>query len=309
MNKQSNILVVGSSNTDMVVQVPHLPTPGETVLGGVFQQAAGGKGANQAVAAQRCGGHVAFVACVGDDALGAQAIHGYKKDGIDVNAIVVDKKEPSGVAIIVVNKEGENSIAVASGANMALTTDHIDQNKSRIEQSGIVLLQLETTLSIVQHTIELAAQSDTTIILNPAPAQPLSDELLSKVTILTPNETEASMLTNIKVTDADSAKQAAQWLLDKGVQHVIITMGGLGTFYMSATQQKMFTPFKVDPVDTTGAGDTFNGALAAALSQQKEMTDAINFAQAAAALSVTKRGAQPSVPTLAAVLEFLAAAP
>jgi ribokinase len=304
-----NILVIGSSNTDMVVQVPNLPAAGETILGGVFQQASGGKGANQAVAAKRCGGQVALLACVGDDSLGEAVLKAYQADGIDVSAVVVDPKAKSGVAIIMVNKDGENSIAVASGANDCLTVEHIEKNKALIEQAKVILFQLETPLPTIEKAIALAAAANKIIILNPAPAQALSDRLLSQISLLTPNETEASLLTGIAVCDATSAKKAAQCLLLKGVQQVIITMGELGVFYMDAKQAQMFPAFNVKATDSTAAGDTFNGALAAVLANQEEIFSCIHFAQAAAALSVQKSGAQPSIPCKQEVMDFLASRP
>ena len=305
MTTPHNILVIGSSNTDMVVQVPHLPTAGETILGGVFKQVSGGKGANQAVAAQRCGGQVAFIACVGTDDLGKQAIRVYEEDGIDVSAIVIDEQEKSGVALIFVNQKGQNSIAVASGANAKLSVEHITQYETLIEQADIILLQLETPLETIQHAVNIAAKLGKTVILNPAPGQKLPDELLNKVSILTPNETEASILTGIEVVDMASAEQAATILVRKGVQHVMITMGESGVFYLNGEGAQVSVAYKVNAVDTTAAGDTFNGALAAALVRQLPIAEAIQFAQAAAAISVTKSGAQPSVPMLAAVLDFM----
>jgi ribokinase len=292
MTTPHNILVIGSSNTDMVVQVPHLPIAGETILGGVFKQVSGGKGANQAVAAQRCGGQVAFIACVGTDDLGKQVIRVYEE-------------EKSGVALIFVNQEGENSIAVASGANAKLSVDHITQHQALIEQADIILLQLETPLETIQHAVNIAAKLGKTVILNPAPGQKLPDELLNKVSILTPNETEASILTGIEVVDMASAEQAATILVRKGVQHVMITMGESGVFYLNGDGAQVVEAYEVNAVDTTAAGDTFNGALAAALVCQRSIPEAIQFAQAAAAISVTKAGAQPSVPMLAAVLDFM----
>lgn len=300
-----NILVIGSSNTDMVVNTPRLPVPGETVLGGVFQQISGGKGANQAVAAQRCGGQVAFLACVGDDDLGKAVVAEYQKDGIDVSNIIVDSDSKSGVALILVNDDGENCIAVASGANNALTVQHVEDNAALIEQAEVILFQLETPLPTITKAIELAHEQKKTIILNPAPAQHLDDALLSKVSILTPNETEASILSGIDVIDEVTAERAARVLLKKGVEHVLITMGDLGVFYLNAKNTQMFPAYKVDAVDTTAAGDTFNGALAAGLARNKPFYTAVNYAQAAAAISVTQAGAQPSIPCGEAVVDFI----
>lgn len=303
--QQHNILVIGSSNTDMVVQVPHLPGAGETILGGVFKQVSGGKGANQAVAAQRLGGQVTFLACVGDDDLGKTVLSAYKQDGINVDSVVVTPEHKSGVALILVNAQGENCIAVASGANNALLKQHVDANKHLIEQADVILMQLETPLETIEHAVNIAHQNQKTIILNPAPAQALSDKLLSKITILTPNESEASLLTGIDVIDQDTAKQAAIILHHKGVKQVIITMGDLGVYYSDADQQQMMESYRVNAIDTTAAGDTFNGALAAALLRKKSLFPAISFAQAAAAMSVTKSGAQPSIPNYESVVEFL----
>jgi len=300
-----SIVVVGSSNTDMIIKVPHLPKAGETILGGHFSKAAGGKGANQAVAAARAGGEVYFIAKVGDDIFGESAVEGFVADNINVEHVLKDSEAPSGVAQIIVANDGENSIAVASGANARLSVDDINSAVEVIQSADILLTQLETPIETISAAIAIARQNDITVVLNPAPAQPLPDELLAKVSVITPNETEAEILTGVKVVDEASAAVATSALKEKGVETVIITLGSKGAFVDHKGKQYMVPGFKVEAVDTTAAGDTFNGALTVALSQKKPFKDAVKFANAAAALSVTKLGAQPSVPSLDLINEFL----
>jgi len=300
-----DIVVIGSSNTDMIVQTPHIPKPGETVLGGTFNTAAGGKGANQAVACARGGGQVTFVARVGNDMFGDQALQGFKRDGINVSYVTKDESAPSGVALIIVDDQGENSIAVASGANGNLSVSDVEDAAEDIKNAGIVLMQLETPIKTIEAAAALAVKNGVQVILNPAPAQPLSDALLQKITILTPNETEAEMLTGIAVQDEADAEKAAQALIDKGVTSVIITLGAAGAYVYSGEFKGMVPGFKVNPVDSTAAGDTFNGTLAVALAEGKALTEAVTFANAAAAISVTMLGAQPSAPTRDRVAQFL----
>lgn len=302
---KSNIVVVGSSNTDMIIKMDKIPVPGETVLGGEFTIAAGGKGANQAVAAARAGGKVGFVACVGDDMFGEQALEGFAKDSINTEYVFKDKQQPSGCALIFVAKDGENSIAVASGANARLTPEHIDLAKDKIISSEILIMQLETPLDTVKHTAQLASDNGIMVILDPAPAQQLDDDLLKHISILTPNESEAELLTGIPVEDEKSADKAASYLLAKGVNTVLITLGFRGAFVATEKIRKMITGLKVTAVDSTAAGDVFNGALAVSLSEKTPLIDAVRFANAAAALSVTKLGAQPSAPLRKEVEEFL----
>jgi ribokinase len=302
---KSNIVVVGSSNTDMIIKMDKIPVPGETVLGGEFTIAAGGKGANQAVAAARAGGKVGFVACVGDDMFGEQALEGFAKDSINTEYVFKDKQQPSGCALIFVAKDGENSIAVASGANARLTPEHIDLAKDKIISSEILIMQLETPLDTVKHTAQLASDNGIMVILDPAPAQQLDDDLLKHISILTPNESEAELLTGIPVEDEKSADKAASYLLAKGVNTVLITLGFRGAFVATEKIREMITGLKVTAVDSTAAGDVFNGALAVSLSEKTPLIDAVRFANAAAALSVTKLGAQPSAPLRKEVEEFL----
>jgi ribokinase len=300
-----SIVVIGSSNTDMSVHLARIPRPGETVLGGAFMSAAGGKGANQAVAAARAGGKVAFIARVGADALGSQALAGLRREGINVRCVVRDPRAPSGVALIFVGRDGENSIAVASGANARLVPADLKQATKLIRSAAVVVAQLESPLPTVQAAARMAARAGVPFILNPAPARALPDALLRQVAILTPNETEAELLTGITVTDAATAARAAAQLRQRGVGTVIITLGSRGAFLSGVGAQRLVPGFRVKAVDATAAGDTFNGALAVALAEAQDLPAAIRFANAAAALSVTRLGAQPSAPARHAIDRML----
>ena len=290
------IVVIGSSNTDMVIQLDHIPRPGETVLGGEFATAAGGKGANQAVAAARAGGKVTFVARVGRDMFGDQAIAGFQRDGVSTDFVFRESAAPSGVALIFVAKNGENSIAVAGGANQKLSPADVRKARKAIAHANVVVVQLETPLETVRAAVELAAGAGVQVILNPAPAQKLPGGLLRLVSVLTPNETEAELLTGIAVRDEATAAQAADRLLARGVQTVILTLGARGAFVATAMAKRLVSGFRMKAVDTTAAGDVFNGALAVALGEARPLLDAVRFANAAAAISVTRLGAQPSAP-------------
>jgi ribokinase len=290
------LVVVGSSNTDMIIKLDRIPRPGETILGGEFTTAAGGKGANQAVAAARAGGRVTFVARVGRDMFGDQAIAGFRKDRINVQHVLRDPAAPSGVALIFVAKDGENSIAVAGGSNGRLTPADVKKAEAAITSADALVMQLETPVETVTAAAQLAAKAGVTVILNPAPARELPDSLLKHVSILTPNEHEAELLTGVKVTDVSTAEQAASKLRDRGVRTVILTLGSRGALVATPDGAQAVSGFKVKAVDTTAAGDVFNGALAVALAEGREMIDAARFANAAAAISVTRMGAQPSAP-------------
>ncbi len=235
--KNGKIVVIGSSNTDMVVQSSHLPSPGETVLGDRFIMNPGGKGANQAVAAARLGGAVTFIAKVGDDVFGKEAVNGFQSHGIDTTFIGIDQASPSGIALIMVNDRGENCISVALGANAAMKTSDIDRAKEVIGQSSFVLIQLEIPLDVVEYTVEFARQEGIEVVLNPAPAQPLNDDMLSSLHMITPNETEVELLTNIKVINEVTARQAAMVMKDKGVDTVVITMGAQGAYALSDEEE------------------------------------------------------------------------
>ncbi len=303
----ASIVVVGSSNTDMIIQLDRIPRPGETILGGEFSTAAGGKGANQAVGAARAGGNVTFVARVGRDMFGDQAVAGFQRDGICVDHVLRDKTAPSGVALIFVAKDGENSIAVAGGANAKLMSADVKRAAKAIRSAAVVVMQLETPLETIEAAAALAARAGVRVILNPAPARPLPDSLLRLVSILTPNETEAELLTGIKVDDETGAAKAADKLRSRGVPTVILTLGPRGAFVADATGKQLVPGFRVKAVDTTAAGDIFNGALSVALAEGKPLPVAVRFANAAAALSVTRLGAQPSAPTRKEIEKFLRA--
>lgn len=290
------ILVIGSSNTDMVVKAARFCRPGETILGGEFFMFPGGKGGNQAVAAARLGGQVSLVAKLGNDIFGKNAIAGYEKEGIQTGYIFVDEQLPSGVALITVNEEGENTIVVASGANHSISNHDIDSALSVFEKADIILLQLEIPLPVVEYVIELAKKKNKKIILNPAPAQQLPGTFFENLFAITPNETEAEILTGIKVQEINSAAEAAKKFVEKGVQNVIITLGSKGAFVHAEGHTGLVEAPVVKAVDTTAAGDVFNGALAVALEKNSDWHSAARFACQAASLSVTRMGAQSSAP-------------
>ena len=291
-----SIVVVGSSNTDMVIKTAHLPAPGETVLGGTFFMSAGGKGANQAVAAQRLGGAVTFVAKVGTDIFGQQAVQNFMQEGIDISCIGTDEQQASGVALIMIGEAAQNCIAVASGANAALYPSDIKKAETKIATADAVLMQLEIPIETVAYVAALSKQHNRRLILNPAPATTLPDRLLTCVSIVTPNEGEAEILTGIKITSNESLQKAAAVLHQKGVQTVIITLGANGAFISSEGVEEHVPAPVVEAVDTTAAGDVFNGALAVALSEGQSLHDAVVFGCHAAALSVTRLGAQAAAP-------------
>jgi len=296
MNR-ARIVVVGSSNTDMVVKAERIPVPGETVTGGQFVMAAGGKGANQAVAAARLGAEVTFVARIGRDMLGDQAVEGYEKEGIVTDWIIRDPERHTGVALIMVDQQGENLIAVASGANHALTPADVERAAERIRAADAVMLQLETPMDTVQFTAQLAADAGVPVILDPAPAAPLDRSLIERVTYLTPNESEAERLTGLPVQDEASAREAAARLLQSGARHVIVTLGSQGALVAGPDGATLIAGYPVEARDSTAAGDAFNGGLAAALATGLSLEEAVRRANLVGALSVTRMGAQPSLPT------------
>lgn len=295
---QHKIIVLGSTNTDMVVQTSKFPAPGETILGGKFLMNPGGKGANQAVAAARLGGSVVFAGKTGNDLFGKQAIESLSKEGINTEHVLTDPEQASGVALITVDSHGENSIVVAPGSNNTLLPENLNSVLTIIDESDIILMQLEIPMQTIEFMARKAKDKNARVILNPAPAAALSNDLILNLDMITPNETEAGMLTGSQVTDVDSAFVAAQKLHDKGMQKVVITLGSNGAVFFDGKSKLHIPGLNVEAVDTTAAGDTFSGALVVAVSNGKPIEDAIDFANKAAAMSVTKMGAQASIPYL-----------
>lgn len=300
MNK---IICIGSSNTDMVVRSERLPRPGESVIGGGFVMAGGGKGANQAVAIARMGHKVIFAAALGEDMFGDEAIARYRQYGVDTSYIV-RKKTPSGIALIMVDAAAQNSISVALGANSELSVADVMPALDLIEPNDIVLMQLEIPMETVAACVAVAVAKGARVVLNPAPAAEVSADVLSKLYLITPNQTEAETLTGIEVRDEQSARAAAEALRAKGVERVIITMGGDGALLDDGGRVEMVPAFRVNAVDTTAAGDVYNGAICAALAEGCSLRDAMIFGSKASAISVTRIGAQPSIPTREEVDKF-----
>ena len=301
----ANIVVIGSSNTDMVVKTSRFPLPGETILGGMFFMFAGGKGANQAVAAARMGGKVSFVAKVGKDIFGEQAIKGFNNEGIDTTHISIDETTASGVALITVDAKGENEIVVAPGANNLLEEKNILSAEVAIAEAEIILLQLEVPIATVTFACRKAFELVKKVILNPAPACTLPAEIYPHLYLITPNETEASLLTGIEVIDEKSADVAADKLLSYGVENVIITLGSKGAYFKNKELSFLTTTEKVEAINTTAAGDIFNGAIAVSLAEGHSWQQAILLACKAATISVTRMGAQASAPLRSEVEEAL----
>ena len=302
----ATIVVVGSSNTDMVVKVPRLPEPGETVIGGDFVMAAGGKGANQAVACARAGVHVSFVGRLGNDAFGQRAVEGLERAQVNTDYVVTDPEAPSGVALIYVDADGENLIAVAPGANMRLTTEDIESARPVIERADCLLLQLETPIPAVERAVTIAHDADTLVVLNPAPAptEPVPPSILEWVDVLTPNRAEAGVLIGRAVRTLTDAREAAQELRNRGPRRVVITLGKEGALADDGEPVHL-PPYQVEAVDAVAAGDAFSAALAVALSEGMSFADACRSASAAGACAVTKLGAQPSMPTRADIEAML----
>lgn len=296
---RSKIIVIGSSNTDMVIRCKNMPRPGETVLGGEFMMNQGGKGANQAVACAKLGGNTTFIAKVGNDVFGAQTVDMLNLLGIDTSYISVSEVEPSGVALINVDSSGENSISVASGANGELSASDIDAADAAMREAGIVIMQLESPIETVTYAARKAKEYGATVVLNPAPApaEALPAELLRNVDILIPNTTEAEVISGIAITDEASELAAINKIHSMGVSTVIVTLGSEGALMCESGECVKIPSFKVKAVDTTAAGDTFCGAVCVALSEGQDKVSAVRFASRAASITVTRMGAQQSIPT------------
>ncbi len=294
MNKK--ILVIGSANTDMVIKTKHFPLPGETILGGKFMMNPGGKGANQAIAAARLGGQITFITKIGNDIFGRQALQQFLKEGVNADYVISDPDNPSGVALITVDEKGENTIVVAPGSNGTLSPEDVAKAEAVFAEVEIILMQLEIPMTTVLFAAEMAARYGKKVILNPAPAAPLPDDLYKNLYIITPNRSEAEALTGVSIKDLATAGQAAQKLHQKGISHVVITLGAEGAFAFNQNVAKLIPATPVVAVDTTAAGDVFNGALAVALSEGLALDAAVELANQAAAISVTRMGAQASAP-------------
>ncbi|MCG6214823.1 MULTISPECIES: ribokinase [Vibrio] len=303
MNK---LVVLGSVNADHVLQVPSFPRPGETLHGRNYQVIPGGKGANQAVAAARLNADIGFIACVGDDSFGINIRESFKLDGMNIRGVKMQPNCPTGIAMIQVSDSGENSICISAEANAKLTAEAIDPDLQHIRDAKYLLMQLETPLDGIVKAAQVAKEARTNVILNPAPARELPDALLSCVDVITPNETEAEVLTGITVTDDASAQLAADALHGKGIEIVMITLGAKGVWLSQNGRGTLIPGFRVQATDTTAAGDTFNGALVTGLLEEMPLESAIKFAHAAAAISVTRFGAQTSIPNREEVDAFLA---
>ena len=298
-----NICVIGSLNMDLVVNVDTMPKPGQTIIGSNFKEVPGGKGANQAVAMARLNGNVSMIGKVGEDGFGQTLINSLKNDKVDTTYIQTSKGA-TGVALITVDKNAQNSIVVSPGANFEVKEDDIDNNIEAIKNSDIVVLQLETPLNTIKYALNKAKELNKYTILNPAPAVKLDDEIIKNVDLLTPNETELEIISGVSIETEEDIQKAAQIMIEKGVKELIVTLGSKGSLYINKEKSMFKKAYKVEAMDTTAAGDSYTGALAVALSQDKNIEDAMDFASKVGALSVLKEGAQSSLPTLEDVKNF-----
>ena len=298
-----NICVIGSLNMDLVVKVDTMPKGGQTLIGSNFKEVPGGKGANQAVAMARLGGNVSMIGKVGNDGFGQTLLNALKTDNVNTDYIGIEEG-PTGVALITVDKNAENSIVVAPGANFKVAVEDIDNNIEAINNSDIVVVQLETPLETIKYGLKKAKEAGKYTILNPAPAVVLEDEIIKNVDLLTPNETELEILSGVEINTEDDIKRAAQIMIDKGVKELIVTLGSKGSLYINKERSMFKSAYKVQAVDTTAAGDSYTGALSVAFANGKNIEEAMDFASKVGALSVMKEGAQSSLPTLKDVENF-----
>ncbi|NLI70339.1 MAG: ribokinase [Firmicutes bacterium] len=301
----NRICVVGSLNMDMAISTPRIPLVGETILGSGFMTVPGGKGANQAVAAARLGGDVSMVGCVGDDPYGCELLGNLESAGVETDSVSIIHEGHTGVAVIVVGKDGDNFIIVDQGANLHLNTERLDRYRYVMEKSNLLMLQLEIPSGTVEYAVDIAARSGVPVFLDPAPAAPLGEELLSRIDILTPNESETAMLVGFPIDSIDDAGRAAALLHGRGVMQVAVTLGDKGVVYNCGDSIVHRPAFKVEAVDTTAAGDVFSGALAVSLAEGSNIDEAVEWAAASAALAVTRKGAQTSIPDVGEVRKFL----
>ena len=297
------ICVIGSLNMDLVVNVDTMPKKGQTLIGNAFKEVPGGKGANQAVAMARLGGDIRMIGKVGKDSFGETLINQLKNDKVKTDYIHRDDCA-SGVAMITVDKNAENSIVVAPGANFRVLEEDIDKCIDAIDESDIVVLQLETPINTIKYALQKSKELGKYTILNPAPAVKLGDDIIENVDLLTPNETELEILSGVKIETEDDIKKAAYVMIEKGVKQLIVTLGSKGSLYIDKDNVKLKKSYKVEAIDTTAAGDSYTGALAVAFAKNKDIDEAMDFASKVGALAVTKEGAQSSLPTMEDVLNF-----
>ena len=300
------IMMFGSFVVDLMGRGPHLPVPGETVKSSFFKMGAGGKGFNQGIAAAKSGGDVTVVTKLGRDSFADVAVNAMKEVGLDTSHLLWDDEKPTGVALIEVDENtSQNAIMVIPSACDNISDEEVASLEPVLDEVDIVLTQLETNYSSIKKLVGMADAKGKMIVLNTAPVQPVDDDLLSKISIVTPNEVEAGILTGTPVTDEKSASEAAKYFFARGVKTVLITMGGQGVYINDGTKEKMIPAYRVNAIDTTGAGDAFNGGFVTALAEGKDVFEAARFGNAVAALSVQKLGTTPSMPTREEVDAFM----